>query len=190
MSCPGPPAVVRCLEEAGTGAADPPNVGADAGFVSPSDGRSLAGQEASGDQPDTCGRGWYARRLRPRRLARHSGRLRRLRARLEPRPTPEGNSGVYPRAPADNSHISRIGMEIQLLDEYRPRYQGINSEGEPCPPGPGSLRRPAPRPGPDAGVVGATSTIRSGWPVASRAERRPASGRPDADRTSLTGYIS
>jgi hypothetical protein len=45
--------------------------------------------------------------------------------RLEFRLTPESNSGVYLRAPADNSHISRTGIEIQLLDESHPRYKGI-----------------------------------------------------------------
>src|SRR6476646_9555231 len=33
--------------------------------------------------------------------------------RLEFRLTPESNSGVYLRAPADHSHISRTGLEIQ-----------------------------------------------------------------------------
>jgi hypothetical protein len=45
--------------------------------------------------------------------------------RLEFRLSPESNSGVYLRAPADASHISRTGMEIQLLDEDHPRYKGI-----------------------------------------------------------------
>lgn len=45
--------------------------------------------------------------------------------RLEFKLTPESNSGVYLRAPADRSHISRTGLEIQLLDETHPRYKGI-----------------------------------------------------------------
>lgn len=45
--------------------------------------------------------------------------------RLEFRLSPESNSGIYLRAPADTSHISRTGMEIQLLDETHPRYKGI-----------------------------------------------------------------
>ena len=45
--------------------------------------------------------------------------------RLDFRLTPESNSGVYLRAPADTSHISRTGMEIQLLDETHPRYKTI-----------------------------------------------------------------
>jgi hypothetical protein len=45
--------------------------------------------------------------------------------RLEFRLTPESNSGVYLRAPGDTSHISRTGMEIQLLDETHPRYRDI-----------------------------------------------------------------
>ena len=39
--------------------------------------------------------------------------------------SPESNSGIYLRAPADTSHISRTGMEIQLLDEGHPRYKDI-----------------------------------------------------------------
>ncbi|MDR3639436.1 MAG: DUF1080 domain-containing protein [Isosphaeraceae bacterium] len=45
--------------------------------------------------------------------------------RFDFRLTPESNSGVYLRAPADTSHISRTGMEIQLLDETHPRYKTI-----------------------------------------------------------------
>jgi hypothetical protein len=44
---------------------------------------------------------------------------------LEFKLSPESNSGVYLRAPADASHISRTGMEIQLLDETHPRYKDI-----------------------------------------------------------------
>ena len=39
--------------------------------------------------------------------------------------TSDSNSGVYLRAPADNSHISRTGMEIQLLDDFHPKYAKI-----------------------------------------------------------------
>ncbi|MDX2035811.1 MAG: DUF1080 domain-containing protein [Isosphaeraceae bacterium] len=46
---------------------------------------------------------------------------------LEFRMTPESNSGVYLRAPADVSHISRTGLEIQLLDEKHPRYAEIKA---------------------------------------------------------------
>ncbi len=37
----------------------------------------------------------------------------------------ESNSGIYLRAPAETSHISRTGLEIQLLDEVHPRYKDI-----------------------------------------------------------------
>ncbi len=47
--------------------------------------------------------------------------------RLDFRLTPESNSGIYLRAPADTSHISRTGMEIQLLDETHPRYKDIKN---------------------------------------------------------------
>ena len=35
------------------------------------------------------------------------------------------NSGIYLRAPADTSHISRTGMEIQLLDDFHPKYAKV-----------------------------------------------------------------
>jgi hypothetical protein len=45
--------------------------------------------------------------------------------RLEYRLKPGGNSGVYLRAP-DRGHISRDGMEIQLLDDNHPSYATID----------------------------------------------------------------
>jgi hypothetical protein len=44
---------------------------------------------------------------------------------LEFRLAPGSNSGIYIRAPADASHISRTGLEIQLLDEGAERHQNI-----------------------------------------------------------------
>lgn len=37
----------------------------------------------------------------------------------------DSNSGVYLRAPADSSHISRSGMEIQILDDFHPKYAKV-----------------------------------------------------------------
>jgi hypothetical protein len=45
--------------------------------------------------------------------------------RLEYRITPGGNSGVYIRAP-EQGHISRVGMEIQILDDHHPKYAKID----------------------------------------------------------------
>ncbi len=45
--------------------------------------------------------------------------------RLEYRLLPGGNSGVYIRAP-EKGHISRVGMEIQILDDSDPRYAKID----------------------------------------------------------------
>ena len=45
--------------------------------------------------------------------------------RLEYRITPAGNSGVYIRAPTEG-HISRAGMEIQILDDFHPKYANID----------------------------------------------------------------
>jgi hypothetical protein len=45
--------------------------------------------------------------------------------RLEYRLMPGGNSGVYLRAP-EKGHISRVGMEIQILDDNHPRYAHLD----------------------------------------------------------------
>jgi hypothetical protein len=45
--------------------------------------------------------------------------------RLEYRLKPAGNSGVYIRAP-EKGHISRDGMEIQILDDNHPKYAKID----------------------------------------------------------------
>jgi hypothetical protein len=45
--------------------------------------------------------------------------------RLEYRLQPGGNSGVYVRAP-DTGHISRVGMEIQILDDDHPSYARLD----------------------------------------------------------------
>jgi hypothetical protein len=45
--------------------------------------------------------------------------------RLEYKLSPGGNSGVYIRAP-QTGHISRVGMEIQLLDDNHPRYAKLD----------------------------------------------------------------
>jgi len=45
--------------------------------------------------------------------------------RLQYRLKPGGNSGVYIRAPKEG-HISRVGMEIQLLDDTHPNYAKID----------------------------------------------------------------
>jgi hypothetical protein len=44
---------------------------------------------------------------------------------LDFRLTPDSNSGIYLRAPADASHISRSGMEIQILDDFHPKYAKV-----------------------------------------------------------------
>jgi hypothetical protein len=44
---------------------------------------------------------------------------------LEFRVAPGANSGVYLRAPADTTHISRTGMEIQILDDHAERYKTL-----------------------------------------------------------------
>jgi hypothetical protein len=45
--------------------------------------------------------------------------------RLEYRLAPGGNSGIYLRAP-EKGHISRVGMEVQILDDYAPQYARLD----------------------------------------------------------------
>jgi hypothetical protein len=45
--------------------------------------------------------------------------------RLDYRLKPAGNSGVYIRAP-EKGHISRVGMEIQILDDNHPSYAKLD----------------------------------------------------------------
>jgi hypothetical protein len=111
----------------GMDAPGPVPEGDEAGFVSLFDGKSLDGWKRNGGKPEAWGvedgaivshgdgGGWLAS-VRP-----HADFVLRLEFRL----SPESNSGVYLRAPDDNSHISRTGLEIQLLDETHPRYKGI-----------------------------------------------------------------
>lgn len=44
---------------------------------------------------------------------------------LEYRLKPGGNSGIYIRAPK-SGHISRVGIEIQLLDDFAPTYNKLD----------------------------------------------------------------
>lgn len=108
----------------GLGGAPP---GGDEGFVSLFDGKSLSGWQRFGGKgeawgvEDGClvsfgeGGGWLGT-SRP---------YADFDLRLEFKLSPESNSGVYLRAPADTSHISRTGLEIQLLDDTHPRYKGV-----------------------------------------------------------------
>lgn len=101
--------------------------GDEEGFFPLFDGKSLAGWQRIGGKPEAwavengClislgeGGGWLGTARRYSDFA----------LRFEFKLTPESNSGVYLRAPADQSHISRTGMEIQLLDETHPRYKDI-----------------------------------------------------------------
>lgn len=91
------------------------------------DGKSLAGWEKIGVKKDVWsvadglllmsgeGGGWLAT---PRDYSNFEFEL-------EFQLTPDSNSGVYLRAPADTSHISRTGMEIQILDDAHPKYKNV-----------------------------------------------------------------
>jgi hypothetical protein len=99
----------------------------DDGFVDLFDGKSLAGWQRFGGKAEAWevdgetlisvgeGGGW---------LGTHRD-YDNFVLRLDFRLSPGANSGIYLRAPADTSHISRTGMEIQILDDDHPRYKGI-----------------------------------------------------------------
>lgn len=100
---------------------------AETGFVTLFDGRSLKGWELIGGKPGN----WTAADGVLACAGRGGGWLATERPfvdfvlQLEFRLTPGSNSGIYLRAPADTSHISRTGMEIQLLDEPHPSFKNI-----------------------------------------------------------------
>ncbi|QDV35995.1 3-keto-disaccharide hydrolase [Tautonia plasticadhaerens] len=108
---------------------DAPRPTDEPGFAPLFDGESIDGWERFGGQnpdawkvEDSClvmdgkGGGWVG-------TDRDFGDFElRLRFRIA---EPGSNSGVYLRAPADTSHISRTGMEIQILDDGHPRYADI-----------------------------------------------------------------
>jgi hypothetical protein len=99
----------------------------DDGFQPLFDGRTLQGWQVFGGRPEAWsvedgllvsqghGGGWLG-------STRDYGDFV---LKLEFRLSPGSNSGVYLRAPADTSHISRTGMEIQVLDEDDPRHREI-----------------------------------------------------------------
>ena len=97
------------------------------GFVPLFDGKSLAGWTVFGGKASA----WGVEEGRLVSFGDGGGWLGTPRdysdfvLRLDFRLTPESNSGIYLRAPADASHISRTGMEIQLLDETHPKYKDI-----------------------------------------------------------------
>jgi hypothetical protein len=120
-------AIVRLLVFAILGVAVSAAAVEDEEFVSLFDGQDLIGWKAFGGEPDTWkvedgllvgsgkGGGWLGTRRD------YTDFVLRLQFKL----SSESNSGVYLRAPADESHISRTGLEIQLLDEYHARYKDI-----------------------------------------------------------------
>jgi hypothetical protein len=92
------------------------------GFANMFDGHSLHGWEiARGGDPGKPG--WSVQNDVVRCRGAGSGWLRTLRTydnfviRLEYRLPTRGNSGIYLRAPIEG-RVSRIGLEVQLLDDY------------------------------------------------------------------------
>ncbi len=99
----------------------------ESGFVALFDGKGFTGWKSFGSEPDT----WKAENGLLVGTGKGGGWLGTRRdfgdfvLKLEFKLSPESNSGVYLRAPADQSHISRTGLEIQLLDERHARYRDI-----------------------------------------------------------------
>lgn len=99
----------------------------EAGFVRLFDGKSLSGWRQIGGKAGSFGvengllvsfgngGGWLGT---DREYADYTLRLEFLL-------TPKSNSGIYLRAPANSSQISRTGMEIQLLDDEHPSYANL-----------------------------------------------------------------
>lgn len=114
------------------------------------DGRTLDGWHQLGGTPET----WAVEDGRLVCSGRGGGWLGTNRdyadftLRLDFLLTPGSNSGVYLRAPADLSHISRTGLEIQLLDEDAPKHRDIQPWQKTgavyhvAPPEPGHLKPP------------------------------------------------
>jgi hypothetical protein len=99
----------------------------DAGFVPLFDGKTLAGWRQIGGKSGV----WKVEEGNLVRQGQGGGWLGSERSyadfvlRLEFRLSPGSNSGVYLRAPADSSHISRTGMEVQILDEPHPSFKNV-----------------------------------------------------------------
>ena len=109
-------------------AASPPIYGGDDGFTPLFDGKGLEGWRVIGGKPEAWavekggllvslgeGGGWLG----------SSRSYSDFDLKLEFRVSSGSNSGVYLRAPGDASHISRTGMEIQILDETHERHKSI-----------------------------------------------------------------
>jgi hypothetical protein len=97
------------------------------GFVALFDGKTLTGWTYFGGKPEA----WQVADGDLVCLGKGGGWLGTEKSfadfvlRLEFRMTPGSNSGIYLRAPADTSHISRTGMEIQLLDDTHPDFKDV-----------------------------------------------------------------
>jgi hypothetical protein len=97
------------------------------GFVSLFNGKDLTGWKLYQSKPE----GWMVQDNMLICTGKGGGWLGTVRdyadyvLRLEYRLGPAGNSGVYLRAP-DTGHISRVGMEIQILDDNHPKYAGLD----------------------------------------------------------------
>jgi hypothetical protein len=98
-------------------------VGKEEGFLPLFNGRDLTGWKVYDGKPDS----WAVEDGLLVCTGKGGGWLGSTRdyadfdVRLEYRLGAAGNSGVYLRAP-ETGHISRVGMEIQLLDDRHPKY--------------------------------------------------------------------
>jgi hypothetical protein len=120
-------AVLSLLFGASVGSADISDAERAEGFVSLFNGKDLTGWKIRVSKDENwvvedgllvCtgkGSGWLGTEKEYANFELH----------LQYRMPPAGNSGVYLRAPADG-WISRLGMEIQLLDDDHPKYAKLD----------------------------------------------------------------
>jgi hypothetical protein len=104
------------------------------GFRSLFNGKDLSGWEGAGDNAAKC---WQARdgliecTGAPGPWLRSSQEYGDFNLRLDYQVSPEGNSGVYVRVPADGNHHREndeappAGFEVQILDDAAPKYSEL-----------------------------------------------------------------
>src|SRR5262245_6585552 len=104
------------------------------GFRSLFNGRDLAGWEGGGESAERC---WQVRDGRllctgaPGPWLRSKDEFADFNLRFEYQVSPEGNSGVYVRVPADGNHhrdddqAPPAGFEVQILDDASPKYKDL-----------------------------------------------------------------
>jgi hypothetical protein len=104
------------------------------GFRSLFNGKDLAGWEGGGEPADKCWRvheGLLQCTGAPGPWLRSKEEFADFNLRFDYQVSPEGNSGVYVRVPADGNHhrdddqAPSAGFEVQILDDASPKYKDL-----------------------------------------------------------------